>query len=92
MTPLPSSSQDSILLLITGLPGVGKTTLGRTFSASHHTEWFDLDEEMCRRYSSPGASTVRQIYQEMGESSFRTMERVPPDSMKWHEGQVVTGV
>ncbi|MBX2968040.1 MAG: AAA family ATPase [Cyclobacteriaceae bacterium] len=57
-------------LFLIGLPGSGKTTLGKKVATYLQTPFFDLDEEIERLANKP----VREIFAGEGEAAFRRME------------------
>jgi shikimate kinase len=58
-------------IFLIGLPGSGKTTLGKKISRSLNLEFVDTDEEICRKERT----TVENIFAEKGEKYFREIER-----------------
>lgn len=60
------------VILIMGLRGAGKTTLGRSLSQRLGREFVDLDSVTLERL---GCSTVAQAWGERGEPAFRISER-----------------
>ena len=68
-------------VVLVGLPGSGKTAVGRRLSHKHGAEFVDLDESIER---SDGRR-IPEIFEEDGEPAFRAMERAaverlgPPD-------------
>ena len=65
----PAGSRGHIVLV--GLPGVGKTTVGRGVAARLGRPFLDFDEELERREGR----TVTAIFAERGEAYFRALER-----------------
>ncbi len=57
-------------LVLVGLPGVGKTTIGRAVAKTLARPFLDFDAEIERREGVP----VREIFQERGEEHFRSLE------------------
>jgi shikimate kinase len=56
--------------ILIGLPGVGKSTVGRRVSRMIGREFIDFDEEIARR---EGIS-IKEIFRTAGESHFRKLE------------------
>jgi len=57
--------------VLIGLPGVGKSTAGRSAAAQLGVAFVDLDE----RIAFEAGKTVPEILEELGESAFRSLER-----------------
>jgi shikimate kinase len=57
-------------VILVGLPGSGKTTVGRQVAAALGTTFVDLDEAIERR----AGKSVSRIFAEDGESAFRALE------------------
>ena len=61
-------SRESLVLI--GMPGAGKTTVGRLLAQKTGREFVDLDEEIVRRTGKP----IPAIFAEAGEARFRDLE------------------
>lgn len=57
-------------LVLIGMPGAGKTTLGRMLAKRTGKPFLDLDEEIARR----AGKSIPAIFAEAGEAAFRDME------------------
>jgi len=57
-------------VILVGLPGSGKTTVGRLVAAALGAEFVDLDEAIERR----AGKSVPRIFAEDGEAAFRSLE------------------
>jgi len=57
-------------LLLIGLSGAGKTTVGRLAAAALGAPFVDLDEEIVRHAGRP----IAVLFQEEGEAAFRALE------------------
>lgn len=57
-------------IVLTGMPGCGKTTVGKLLAAALGRELVDTDEEIVRRAGMP----VTEIFSAFGESGFREKE------------------
>lgn len=57
-------------LILVGLPGVGKTTVGRGAARVLRRPFLDFDAEIERREGK----SVREIFREFGEEHFRALE------------------
>jgi shikimate kinase len=58
-------------LILVGLPGAGKTTVGRAVAAALGRAFIDFDEEIVRREGMP----ITEIFGSKGEQHFRGLER-----------------
>lgn len=58
-------------VVLIGLPGAGKTEVGRRLAAALHTRFTDLDLDIAARAGMP----VARIFAEQGERTFRQLER-----------------
>lgn len=58
-------------VFLIGLPGSGKTTLGRQIAELQNKEFVDLDEEIVRGERQ----RIVDIFQKLGESRFRELEK-----------------
>jgi shikimate kinase len=58
-------------LVLVGLPGSGKTTVGRLVAEQLHTGFVDLDGVIVRKEGKP----ITMIFAEKGEAAFRELER-----------------
>jgi 3-dehydroquinate synthetase/shikimate kinase len=58
-------------LVLVGLPGSGKSVVGRRLANRHHATFIDLDE----RIETEAGRSIPDIFAEDGEPAFRAMER-----------------
>lgn len=58
-------------VLLIGLPGAGKTTVGRLVAEQLHAGFVDIDTILIRKEGKP----IAMIFAEKGEPVFRAMER-----------------
>ncbi len=58
-------------VVLVGLPGSGKSVVGKRLAHRHAAEFIDLDERIERE----DGRTIPLIFEEDGEAAFRTMER-----------------
>jgi len=58
-------------VVLIGLPGAGKTTVGRLVAEKLHAGFVDLDTVLIRKEGKP----ITMIFAEKGENAFRDMER-----------------
>jgi len=77
------SSKENIVL--TGMPGSGKSTIGKALADAMGREFFDSDEEIVREAGKP----IPQIFAEDGEGAFRDLESRVIRSLGEKEGIVL---
>ncbi len=63
-------------IVLIGLPGSGKTTVGRIVAEQLHAGFADIDAILVRREGKP----IAMIFAEKGEAAFRDMERKEVDT------------
>lgn len=81
----PGESKAPHLILV-GLPGVGKTTVGRAAAKSLGRPFLDFDAEIERREGLP----VREIFRELGEDHFRALEHALTTELSRTGGMVLS--
>ncbi len=78
-SPVPNSETERVLkilsakkrnLVLLGMPGAGKTTLGKLLAMSMHRKFVDTDAEIEARVGM----SIPEIFEKHGEESFRRME------------------
>lgn len=71
-TSQPVSAADPALphLILVGLPGSGKSSVGLLLAATLGRSFLDFDAEICRRQGM----TIPEIFGQRGEEHFRTLE------------------
>ena len=57
-------------VVLTGMPGCGKTTIGKALAKELNKEFIDIDEEIVRETGKP----ITEIFAEGGEDLFRKIE------------------
>jgi shikimate kinase len=72
-------------VVLVGLPGAGKTTVGRIVAARLHAGFVDIDTILIRKEGKP----IAMIFAEKGESAFREMERREMDAALANEPAVI---
>jgi len=72
-------------LVLVGLPGVGKSTVGAAVAAHLGWDFLDLDAEIERR----AARSVAEIFAAEGEAGFRRLEREATRTLVGRRGIVV---
>ena len=73
-------------LILVGLPGVGKTTIGKAAARRLGREFLDFDQEIERR----AGMDVREIFRLKGEEHFREMEFVLTKELSSGGGMVLS--
>ncbi|MGH7673993.1 MAG: shikimate kinase [Gemmatimonadales bacterium] len=75
-------------ILLVGLPGSGKTTVGRIVAEELQAALMDIDAILLRKEGRP----IAAIFAEQGEAAFRTLERREVDAALSQEpGVIVPG-
>jgi shikimate kinase len=72
-------------LYLIGMPGSGKTTLGRGLAASYEVPFLDLDEELVRQEGR----SIPAIFEAEGEAYFRQREAAVLREMVANHSQMV---
>lgn len=72
-------------LILVGMPGSGKTTVGRNLAARLNRPFVDCDDEIERR----AGRTIPEIFASEGEATFRNLERQVIAEVCREKGQVV---
>jgi shikimate kinase len=73
-------------LILVGLPGVGKTTIGRAVARRLGKEFLDFDQEIERR----SGLDVRDIFRLKGEEHFRDLEFALTKELSVKSGMVLS--
>lgn len=61
---------NKINIVLIGMPGSGKSTIGKMLSEKLNKEFIDLDQEIVKKENK----TINEIFQNKGEKYFRTLE------------------
>ena len=77
--------QDRTNIVLVGMPGCGKTTVGRELAKLTGKPLVDLDEEIVRRAGKP----IPDIFREEGENAFRDLESQVLAETCAKDGQVI---
>ena len=72
-------------VVLIGLPGSGKTTVGRLVAEQLHCGFVDIDALIARKEGRP----ITMIFAEKGEATFRTLERQEMEAALSHEPAVL---
>ena len=72
-------------LVLVGLPGAGKSTVGRLVAERLQTTFVDIDSILLRKEGKP----ITMIFAEKGEPAFREMERKEVEAALSHEPAVI---
>jgi shikimate kinase len=73
-------------LILVGLPGVGKTTIGRAAARQLARPFLDFDQEIERR----AGMNIREIFRLKGEDYFRALEFALTKELSTSGGMVLT--
>lgn len=77
--------QDRTNIVLVGMPGCGKTTVGRELAQLSGKPFVDLDEEIVRR----AGKSIPDIFREEGEAAFRELESQVLADICARSGQVI---
>ena len=72
-------------VLLIGLPGAGKTTVGRLVAERLHAGFVDIDTILIRKEGKP----IAMIFAEKGEPAFRVMERTAVEAALANQPAVI---
>ena len=84
MTEPPSSSPEAHLILV-GLPGSGKTSVGRGVARRTGRDFLDFDEEIERRTGR----SIAELFERHGEAHFRQLELALTAELAAREGMIL---
>ena len=73
-------------LILVGLPGAGKSTVGRALAQRLGAPFLDFDEEIERREGK----SIARIFAEHGEPHFRRLERTLTEELRSAAGMVLS--
>ena len=77
--------RDRTNLVLVGMPGCGKTTVGQALARLSGKPFVDLDEEIVRRADKP----IPEIFRTEGEEAFRALEAQALAEICAQSGQVI---
>jgi shikimate kinase len=72
-------------VVLIGLPGAGKSTVGKMVAERLHTGYVDIDSILIRKEGKP----IAMIFAEKGEPAFRDMERKEVEAALANEPAVI---
>ncbi len=72
-------------IVLIGLPGAGKSTVGRMVAERLHAGFVDIDNLLIRKEGKP----IAMIFAEKGEQAFREMERKEVEAALGNEPAVI---
>lgn len=72
-------------VVLIGLPGSGKSTVGRLVADQLHAEFMDIDSILIRKEGKP----IAMIFAEKGEPAFREMERKEMEGALAHQPAIL---
>ncbi len=72
-------------IVLIGLPGAGKSTVGRMVAERLHAGFVDIDNLLIRKEGKP----IAMIFAEKGEQAFRDMERKEVEAALGNEPAVI---
>lgn len=72
-------------IVLIGMPGCGKTTVGTILSDMTGREFFDVDDEVARR----AGKTIPEIFEQDGEDAFRQLEHQVVEDFGKLSGKVI---
>ena len=72
-------------IVLVGLPGAGKSTVGKMVADRLHTGYVDIDTILIRKEGKP----IAMIFAEKGEPAFRDMERKEVEAALGNEPAVI---
>ena len=72
-------------IVLSGMPGAGKSTVGKRLAEALRREFFDLDEEIVRE----AGCSIPDIFAREGEAAFRNLETRVLDTVLSHKKNIV---
>ncbi len=85
-TPLTPASGTPPHIVLVGLPGAGKSTVGPLLAEALGARFVDIDHEIERRERM----SVSEIFSTRGEAAFRAMERIITENLAKQPGMVIS--
>ena len=86
-TSQPGSAADASVphLILVGLPGAGKSTVGSALARELDRSFLDFDSEIARREGM----SISEIFAQKGEPTFRMLEHTLTEELREHGGMVL---
>jgi len=84
-SPAASDAPRKPHVVLVGLPGAGKSTVGAVLAAKLSRPFLDFDVEVERREGMP----ISRIFGERGEAAFRRLERSLTEEMQFRSNMVL---
>jgi shikimate kinase len=81
----PAAPTPALRISLVGMPGCGKSTVGRHLARQLGLQFIDSDHEIERRLGMP----IRDFFEQQGEAAFRDVEQDVIDDLSQHAGQVL---
>ena len=78
-------TEDMRNIVLIGMPGCGKSTMGRKTARKTGKRFVDMDKEIVKRAGKP----IPQIFEEIGESGFRNIESEVAEELGKQRGIVI---
>ena len=82
---LAELQRDQLNLVLVGMPGCGKTTIGMELARLSGRTFVDLDDLICRR----AGKSIPEIFREEGQAHFRQLERRAMADACSQSGQII---
>ena len=83
---MPASARDELLTIsLVGMPGCGKSTVGRHLARQLSLKFIDSDTEIERRIAMP----IKDFFAQQGEDAFRDVEQDVIDELTRQPGVVL---
>ncbi len=73
-------------IVLIGMPGCGKTTIGRSISSKLNKKFIDVDEYIECKYNK----SIPQIFKENGEEYFRNIELKSVEEISNKEDSIIS--
>jgi len=78
-------NRDAANIVLIGMPGCGKSTIGKALAAQKHRVFVDTDELIVKR----AGKSIPEIFAESGEETFRRLEEAAIAECSREKGQII---